>query len=263
MLGTKWSTSSSTGWVKLWVDDQLVHDASGQTLYAYGPGSCTHDTANGTKVHLKTGLYRTRELHANSVIYHHGLNMGAAYDEVRPRGLNEEFDIGVPVDWDVTGNWKRTVYSAACAPNMSAAGMAYNYVSVPRYGSCAYSGVGVLKSKPFRVRSAGDSITFYHWSETEQVVGFDVRTVSIRSPTVNSGAAHVLYSWCGPKATSRPLFSTVCTDTPYYTGEEFAIPQAYWGKNDVRVEFEFDTVDSQNNNGRGWLVDVVKLKYGE
>ncbi|MFZ5471603.1 MAG: hypothetical protein ACOZIN_19430, partial [Myxococcota bacterium] len=178
-------------------------------------------------------------------------------------------ELGFPVDWSKSSHWRRVGGTAQCGPGTGGNGvMAYNY---DLSNSCSHTtwqwfrgqsysvrSVGELKTKPFAIPSSGGNIQFYQRSQTEQVYGFDVRTVYLDSPTVGRTQ---FGQWCGPKAPNRQLI-LFCADQGSPGNLEYAglnVPSAYWGKNDVSLVFEFDSVDGLNNGYGGWWVDQVRF----
>jgi hypothetical protein len=272
ILGVKWSSDPSVGWVKFWVDGQLFHSTVKRTLFNYG-GCRLDDGKTGVMpAHLKFGTYRGFDMGSVTTFNHHGLKVGLHVEDVDPRGLWEEFEHGAPVDWEKDGLWRVLSGGNLCGNPISGKSMAFSALAFnwgPPFSTyCTFSidGVksGVLRTKPFKTNSGGGFVEFKHLSDTEQHVGYDVRTVRVVSPSVNNGVPTVLKQFCGPKATGpRPQFPVYCEDSKNGAGswilEFLSIPSQYGGKNDVRLEFEFDTVDDELNDGRGWIIDDVRL----
>ena len=73
IVHAKWSSNASVGFLELWVDGQKMVD------HAYGP-----TLFPGTWVYLKQGLYRNAAIVPTAVLYHDGMTVATALEDVLP-----------------------------------------------------------------------------------------------------------------------------------------------------------------------------------
>ncbi|MFZ5471680.1 MAG: heparin lyase I family protein [Myxococcota bacterium] len=212
VLRVKWATNPYIGRVTLWIDGVQVFDQNRMTLLIFNSLNCPEDGSQSgvMRAYMKMGLYRAKQVEKVETIYQHGMKMGLSYADVDPRGLGEDFELGFPVGWSKASHWRRVTGLTQCGPGPGGSGiMAYNY---DLSNGCSYTtwqwfrgqsysvrSVGELKTKPFAVPSSGGNIQFYHRSQTEQVYGFDVRTVYLDSPTVGRTQIGAMVRTQGPE----------------------------------------------------------------
>jgi len=73
IVHAKWSSNASVGFLELWVDGQkMVDHAYGATLFP------------GTWVYLKQGLYRNNAIVPTAVLFHDGMTVATALEDVLP-----------------------------------------------------------------------------------------------------------------------------------------------------------------------------------
>jgi len=155
----------------------------------------------------------------------------------------EDFDDGVADGWTLTGLWR---VDDACATPPSLP----NYLGYHRATACDYD---VLNQRSFGdaeftvdlTSAVAAALAFEHWWETETtptLVAFDQMMVQ----------ANVAGSW-----TTIQSWDSRAPNPAGWQGVHLVL-DAFAGKV-VKLRFRFDSVNQENNLGRGWYVDNVRV----
>jgi hypothetical protein len=149
--------------------------------------------------------------------------------------------------WTATGLWRRGAIETGGRGNTQA--WIYNdgtNYAIPASPSTPWRG-GDLTSPPLAVPSGAPTyLRFKYYADVEDGNPYwDQRLVQVVD---DQGKVTELYQLSGDKQVPGQLW----LQSPPLSLESFA------GKT-IRVRFHFDTVDSQYNNGQGWIVDDISV----
>ncbi len=218
------------GWVSIRYDDSRMTPAEEAALRLF---HCNNGEWEDITTHLDTG--------ANIIV---GVTDGFSPFAIgipTPRVVWHVNFEKTPTDWTWVGLWKISYIDAITKLTAGHSPQRAAWFGDPKKGSydLGKRAVGSLTS-PLLLIPKGGVLTFASWEETEKRTDRDTRKVYIKNAKLGR---KMVYQCFGTGKGWYPVH----IDLSSYAGQK------------VQFEFEFDSVDKNDNAYRGWYIDDVTL----